>query len=89
MEQESALVRLHSSLAFEPVFEQSQGARPRKQFGEDSPAEGDDMQPAKNWPRSCEQCTKDYPQNEQSMEEQNNNRESRIKARSMERGMHI
>jgi hypothetical protein len=89
MEQESALVRLHSGLVLEPVLEQSQRTRPRKQLRENSPDEGDNMQPAKKRTRSCEQSTEDYPQNEQGMKEENNNRESGIKATSMEGGMHV
>ena len=88
MEQESAPVRLHPSLFLEPVLEQSQWTRQWKQLSENSPDEGDDMQPAKERARSCEQNTEDYPQDEQSMKKQNNNRESGIEAR-MERGMHI
>ena len=89
MEQESSLVRLHSRLVLEPVLEQSQRTRPRKQLRENGPDEANDMQAPKKRARLCEQDTEDYPQNEQSMKEQNNHRESCIKARSMERGMHI
>jgi hypothetical protein len=38
VEQESALVRLDSAAAFEPILQQSQWTRPRKHFGKDSPA---------------------------------------------------
>ena len=88
MEQKSALVRLHSGLCLEPILERSQGTRPRKQLRENSPGERDDMQPAKERARSCEQSTKNYPQDEKSMKKQNNNRDGGIEAR-VERGMHI
>jgi hypothetical protein len=37
VEQESALVWLDTSAPFEPIFQQRQWARPRKNFGKDSP----------------------------------------------------
>jgi hypothetical protein len=37
VEQESALVRLDTGAAFEPIFQQSQWTGPRKNFGKDSP----------------------------------------------------
>jgi hypothetical protein len=46
VEQESALVRLDTSAAFQPIFQQRQWTRPRKQFGKDSPDKGCDVQPA-------------------------------------------
>jgi len=48
MEQEPTLVWLDSGLPFKPILEQSQWTRPRKQFGENSPDQSSDMQPAKN-----------------------------------------
>ena len=82
MEKEAALVGLDSGLAFEPVLEQRQWARPRKQFREYSPEKGTDVQPAKNWSRARYQGPKDYPHNEERMQNENEGRKCRIDARS-------
>ena len=78
MEQEPALLRLNSGVAFEPVLQQSQRTRPRKQFRKDSPHKRSDMQPAKNRARACQQGAENDPQNEQRMQEENRNRECGI-----------
>ena len=82
VEQESAPVRLDTSAAFEPIFQQRQWTRPRKHFGKDSPDERSDMQPAKNWARARQQGPENDPQNEQCMQEENRNRECGIEIRS-------
>lgn len=81
MEQEPILVRLDTGPAFEPVLQQRQRTRPRKQFRKDSPDKRPDMQPAKNRARACQQSTEDHPQNEQRMQEEDGNNEYRIQTR--------
>src|SRR5208282_3412166 len=82
VEQESALVRLDSGAAFEPIFQQRQRTRPRKHFGKDSPEKRSDMQPAKERAGARQQSTENHPQNEQRMEEEDGGRECRIETRS-------
>src|SRR5579859_2806635 len=69
VEQERALCRLDSGPAFEPVFQQSQGTRPRKEFRKDSPKKRNDMQPPENRTRTCQQSAEDYPQNKEYVHE--------------------
>ena len=78
VKQESALVRLNSGPAFEPIFQQRQWTRPRKHFGEDSPDKRCDVQPAKERAGARQQSTENHPQNEQRMQEKNGSRECRI-----------
>ena len=82
VEQESALVRLDSGAAFEPIFQQSQWTRPRKNFGKDSPDKRSDVQPAKNRAGARQKGTENHPQNEQRMQEEDGGRECRIETRS-------
>ena len=81
VEQESALVRLDSGAAFEPIFQQSQWTRPGKHFGKDSPDKRSDMQPAKERARARQQSAENYPQNEQSVQEKDESRECGIEIR--------
>ena len=53
MKQKPILIWIDSGLGFEPVLQQTQGARPREQFRKDSPNKRSDMQPAKNRARGC------------------------------------
>lgn len=64
MEQEATVLRLDAGLALEPILEQSQRTRPRKQFHKDSPDQGSDMQPAQDPVRACQQGTENDPQDE-------------------------
>src|SRR5260370_40672985 len=80
-EQESALARLDSCAAFEPIFQQSQRTRPRKHFGKDSPQKRSDMQPAKERARPRQKGAENHPQNEQRMQEENGSRERIIETR--------
>jgi hypothetical protein len=89
MEQEPTLGGLDSGFGFKPVLEKSQRTRPRKQFRKEAPDKRTDMQPPKNLARARQQCTEDYPQNEQRMQEQNGNREGRIEIRSQNDCMHL
>jgi len=82
VEQESAQVRLESSAAFEPIFQQRQWTRPRKNFRKDSPDKRCDVQPAKNRPRARQKGTENHPQNEQRMQEEDGGRECRVEIRS-------
>lgn len=75
VEQEATLVWLDSAPAFEPIFQQRQWTRPRKQFGKDSPDKRCDVQPAKKRARARQQGTEYHPQNEQRVQEENGSRE--------------
>src|ERR1035438_2758507 len=61
VEEETSLVRLDARLLFPPVLEKSQGTGPRQQLRDNSPDQRNDMQPAKNRTRSCEQSPEDHP----------------------------
>ena len=89
VKQEPALVRLDTSAAFEPIFQQSQWTRPWKQFRKDSPDKRSDMQPAENRARARQQSTENHPQNEQRMQEEDGGRECRIEIRSKNGCMHL
>jgi len=78
VEQESALVRLDSGAAFEPIFQQSQWTWPRKNFRKDSPDKRSDVQLSKNRAGARQQSTENHPQNEQRMQEEDGSRECRI-----------
>ena len=64
VKQESALVWLDTSAAFQPIFQQGQWTRPRKNFGKDSPAKRSDVQPSKNRARARQKGAEYHPQNE-------------------------
>ena len=75
VEQKSALVRLDSATDFEPIFQQSQWTRPRKNFCKDSPEKRSDVQPSKNRAGTRQKGTENHPQNEQRMQEEDCGRE--------------
>ncbi len=81
MKQESALVWLDTGAAFEPIFQQSQWTRPRKNFGKDSPEKRSDVKPAKDRAGARQKGTENHPQNEQRMQEENGSRECRVEIR--------
>ena len=78
MEQEPTLVWLDSGFAFEPVLQDGQRTRPRKQLRKNPPDKRSDMQPAENRTCARQQCTEDYPQDEQRMQNEHGSRECRI-----------
>ena len=71
VKQEPALTRLDSGLALEPVLQQSQGTPPREHFRKNPPDQRNDMQPADDRTRACQQGAEHNPQNEQCMQKQN------------------
>jgi len=81
VEEESALVWLDTSAAFEPIFQQRQWTRPRKNFRKDSPDKRCDVQPSKNRAGARQKGTENHPQNEQRMQEENGSRECRVEIR--------
>jgi len=64
VDQEPALVRLDCGAVFEPVFQQSQWTRPRKNFCKDSPEKRSDVKPSKNRAGARQKGAENHPQNE-------------------------
>jgi hypothetical protein len=89
VEQEPALVRLDSGAAFDPVLQQRQRTRPRKQFRKDSPEKRSDVQPPENRVGARQPSAENHPQNEQRMQEEDGSRECRIEIRSKNSCMHL
>ena len=81
VKQEPALVWLDTSVPFEPIFQQRQWTRPRKNFRKDSPDKRCDVQPSKNRARARQKGAENHPQNEQRMQEEDGDRECRIEIR--------
>src|SRR5258708_16066547 len=82
VEQEPALVRLDSGPAFEPVFQQSQGARPREKFSNNPPDKRNDMQPPEERTRARQEGAKDHPQDEERVHDKDGSCECRIETSS-------
>ena len=74
MEQKPALIWLDSGLGFQPALDQGQGTRPGEQFREESPNKRSDVQPAKQWARTCQNGAEDDPQNEERVQREHANR---------------
>jgi hypothetical protein len=79
VEQEPALVRLDSGAAFDPVLQQRQRTRPRKQFRKDSPEKRSDVQPPENRVGARQPSADNHPQNEQRMQEEDGSRANKGK----------
>ncbi len=88
MEQEPTLVWLDSGFAFEPVLQNRQRTRPRKQFRENSRDKRSEMQPAENRTPTSQQSAKGYPQDEHGMQQKDGNRERGIECRPKNGCMH-
>ena len=78
MKQKASRIRCDARLLLQPVLEERQRTRPGQEFRENSPDQGNDMQPTQNGTRSREQNAEDHPDNEQCMHEEDNYRNSRL-----------
>ena len=87
VEQESAMIGVDSGLLFEPVLKHGQRAGQEK-LRENSPDKRKDMKPPRNRTRAHQQSAKDYPQEEQNMNEKNRSCRCRTEACTNDDCMH-
>src|SRR5215831_13890046 len=80
MQQKSTLVRLDPSLAFEPVFQDCQGASPWHELNENAPEQGADVNPAQHRASPGEERACRHPQDEERVNQERGGCQDRVDA---------